>query len=399
MMGIIWSCTRVEDVGAPSNTPIAEGGGTNDAEGAAGSSAGEARGGVGGDVVTLAGAPSSAPVALWPTYAAPASSAEAGAALAAVAALSAGSLLLPVSERWDTLSGPRGSPRAATWQRLAAMVEPYRQRDGELALCIGVVDRASPAWPFASDLTSDAALSAMRRTIDEVYARYAGELSLLCFGYQVDRYWQQASPSERSALGAFLAAAVEYASEHRRRSRTRTSVGVAVSLETLGAEPLVDVDELRLGDVVVAVYDPLDGDHALKAPASIEDEVAAAVATIAGRDAERRPLVLMEVGYPTSRAVGSSQALQREFVERLVSALDGAGDAVSGAYLNGLNDGDGAACEAEALAFRPLVEGEAGQVADERSIRALVRCSMGLRAENAEPKLAWPTALDALSRE
>jgi hypothetical protein len=190
-----------------------------------------------------------------------------------------------------------------------------------------------------------------------------------------------------------LEEAVRYAREHMQRVEARTAVGVAVSLEALISTATVDVDELRLGDVVVAVYDPLDENDELKPPSSIAVELPAALNGIAERDAQARPLVLFEVGYPSSEQLGSSQADQLAHLTNLLETLETNSAVVSNALLYGSDDRSAEDCEAEAAAFGVPFAMAAG------SARALTRCSMGLRAENAQPKLAWASALSALSRE
>lgn len=348
--------------------------------------------------IAQGGAPAFIDVAIWPTYAATPSGGDAEAVLAAVTTLSAGSLTLPIHARWDVLSGATGTPRALAWQRLDAVTKPFRDRDGNIALCIDVVDRTLPAWPFAGPLEEAAAVSAMKRTIDEVMARYAGALSLLCFGYEVDRYLAVSSSAERQRLLTLLTEAVAHA-----KGRGARRVGVAVTLDALVA-PEAAVDELRrLGDEVVAVYDPLNATGQLKEPDSVATELASALATISQSDAEPRQLALFEVGYPSSSDAGASEQAQRDYFAALFAALDTERDDVSFVGVYGLGDRAAQECEAEMAAFGEAGEPSDGALPDAAaqtlvSVRALARCSMGLRAENAEPKLAWPGVLGALSR-
>src|ERR1041384_5777291 len=190
---VFGACTRVQTSEPPPSIPISEAGAGGEPGGGSGALAGASGDGSGGDYVPAGGTPGSIGVGVWPTFAAdPNQSDDVQAALAAISALSLGATTLPLAERWDALSSATGSPRSLTWQRLDAMTQPYRDRNGGIALCIGVVDRQAEAWPLADDLGSDAASAAIERTIDEVYTRYAAHLTHLCFGYEVDRYWAQA---------------------------------------------------------------------------------------------------------------------------------------------------------------------------------------------------------------
>jgi hypothetical protein len=355
------------------------------ADGGSGSAAGEAGQAEGGSGTSSAGAPGSIEIGIWPTFARGEQVGDAEAVLASIAALSAGSFALPVYERWDALSGATGSPRAVTWDRLDAMFAPYRERGKSLALCIGVVDRASSAWPFAGALDSDDALAAMKSTIDQIFARYGTQLSHLCFGYEIDRYLAQASSEEQQQLLAFLKDAVAYA----KASKPTASIGVAVTLDGAGQQALLaDLPQGDEGiDEVIAVYDPLDEDAALRAPVAIADELTAAFEALQDLEGGPKPLMLFEAGYPSGADSGSSQAEQQAYYEALFAALEAHTSEVAFVGLFGLGDRSAPDCEMEALAFIQQIEQ-----------RALARCSMGLRAETGEAKLAWSSVLAALSR-
>ena len=350
--------------------------------------------GQGGQFVSFAGAPSAIDVGVWPTFVAdPQQSSDVQAVLASVTALSIGASTLPLAERWDELSGATGSPRAVAWSRLDAMTQPYRDHDGMVALCIGIVDRQAAAWPEGVDLATDAASSAIERTIDEVYLRYATHLSHLCFGYEVDRYLAKASSSGQKRLLSFLAHAVDYASHHPLRT-ARTAIGTAITLSALSGTSAA-VDKLLLGDEVVAVYDPLDATATLKPPESVADEVATALRTLAAAPGATRALTLFEVGYPSARDAGSSEKAQKRYYDALFGVLDASRQGVAFVGAFGLGDRAAADCELEAADF--------GGTPAEQAQRAVVRCSMGLRAETADPplttdKLAWPSVVAAVSR-
>jgi hypothetical protein len=355
--------------------------------GGAGSLPGGGGDGSGGEYVGIAGAPGKIELGVWPTFVAdPNQSRDAQAVLAAVSALSLGATTLPLQERWDQLSGATGSPRALTWNRLDAMTRPFRDRGGDVALCIGVVDRAEAAWPFSGDLDSIIATSAIERTIDEAFTRYGSHLSHLCFGYELDRYLALASSSERAGLLALLTHAVDYASHHPSRS-AKTAIGTALTLQGLSDASLAD---FSLGDEAVAVYDVLDDEAALKPPASIVDEVTAALDVLATAPGSRRPLTLFEVGYPSGAEAGSSEKLQRSYYGALFGLLDTRRDDVGFVGSYGLADRSAADCEGEALVFGGSTDAEVA------AAWAAARCSMGLRAE--KDKLAWSEVAAALSR-
>ena len=369
---------------------LADAGAAGQPSGGSGSLPGAAGEGGQRDQVDGGGQPGKIELAVWPTFALdPSRSREVQEVSAAVSALSLGSTTLPIYEPWDSLSGASGAPLAVTWARLDAMLAPYRQRRGKLALCVGIVDRERPAWPFAETLGGDVAKAAMRRTIDEIYARYAGLLSHLCFGYELDRYLAVASASARRELLDFLQQTIAYATEHPLHGDT--AVGVAITLGALaGAAEVPLDDELMLGEEVVAVYDPLDGAARPKAPGALADELTAALdgSSSAGR---RLPLSLFEAGYP-SAGVGTSEQDQLAYFEALFGVLEAQSDRVSFVGVFGLADRAAADCAAEARSFGDT----GGDSASKR--RAAARCSMGLRADAETDKPALAEVLAAISR-
>jgi hypothetical protein len=381
------ACTRVKQAGPSANIPIAGGGFAGEPSdpgvmpGIGGSPAGGEPNGPGG-------APASVEFGLWPTFASNSQqSSDVQAVLASVSALAVGSPTLPLSERWDSLSGSTGSPRVVTWNRLDAMSKPYRERGASMALCIGIVDRENAAWPFEGELDTEAASSAMQRTIDEVFTRYAAQLSHLCFGYELDRYLAKVSSGSRVRLLSFLKQSIAYASQHPMRG-SRTRIGAAITLGALSQATDAPLDDLLLGDEVVAVYDPLDVHAELKPPGSVAAELSAALETITSQPGVALPLTLFEVGYPSSSAAGSSEADQLAYYDSLFDAVASRRDALGLVGVFGLGDRAAADCEAEAALFGDGLDGQAE--------RALVRCSMGLRAES--DKAAWSSVLAAFSR-
>lgn len=382
------ACTRVEVAEPPAPPSLAEAGAAGQPGGGSGSLPG--LGGEGGqrDEVDSGGQPGKLELGVWPTFVAdPSRAREVQEVSAAVAALALGSTTLPLYEPWDSLSGASGALRSATRNRLDSLIAPYGARRGKVALCVGIVNRESPAWPFSDALESDAAQAAMRRTIDELYARYAGLLSHLCFGYELDRYLAVASSSARRQLLAFLQQTIAYATEHPLHGST--AVGAAISLGALSGAAEAPLAELMLGEEVVAVYDPLDAAARPKAPAAVADELRAALDGLSAAGG-RLPLSLFEVGYP-SAAVGSSEQDQLAYFDALFEVLAAQSDRLSFVGVFGLGDRAATDCEAEAGSF-----GSAG--AAEAKRRALARCSMGLRAESDTEKPALAEVLAAISR-
>jgi hypothetical protein len=382
------ACTRVEVEPPPPPPLLGEGGGAGQPAGGAGSVVPSAGKGGDDDPISTGGDPGSLELGLWPTFALdPSRSRDVQAVSASVAALSAGSRTLPLYERWDALSGASGTPLGATWKRLDAMVEPYRDRSGTVTLCVGVVDRTEPAWPFGGELEGEAARVAMERTIDEAFARYGGVLTHLCFGYELDRYWEVTGTTERRQLLDFLKQSIAYASSHPSRSQ-RTAIGVALSLGAMTGASDVPLSELNLADELLGVYDPLAVTGELKEPKAISEELDTALETVAGLPGPRVPLALLEAGYPSDEAVGASESAQVDYFQALLGALGEQRDRLSFVGVFGLGDRAASECESEAVVF-----GDAAMTT--KALRARARCAMGLRAGATKP--AWEPVLAAIA--
>jgi hypothetical protein len=99
------------------------------------------------------------------------------------------------------------------------------------------------------------------------------------------------------------------------------------------------------------------------------------------------PVLLQEVGYPSSDVLHSSEAEQVEFVQNVFAAWKSAGDSIP--YLNYflLHDFNEALCGA--------LEGYYGL--RNPNFHAYL-CTLGLRQANGTPKLAWQTFVDETKR-
>jgi hypothetical protein len=333
------------------------------------------------------GEPNDLSFGIWPTFSAAfAAAGETEAVLAAASVSAMGSEVLPISEPWNVLSGSTGSPRAVAWESLNARVAPFRA-GRRVAFCIAVVDRAQTAQPLAGSLGSEHAKSALRRTIDEVLLNFGELLSDLCLGYEVDRYLAAHSESEGAELFELLENGLEHARQHPARL-LETRLGIAVTLSSLArGEPPEVLDFVRLGDEALAIYDPLHADGSLRDLETLDAEIEGALERLAD---DPLPLVLFEVGYPTSAALGSDERLQEAFFATLFDSVAKNGRAISGLNVFGLRDRDAAVCAAEAAAFGD--DPESGMAP-----RADARCTMGLWADDRD-KLAWRTVLGALAR-
>jgi hypothetical protein len=102
-------------------------------------------------------------------------------------------------------------------------------------------------------------------------------------------------------------------------------------------------------------------------------------------DAELPRMILHEVGYPSSVAVGSSLDLQRQLLAAFFGALESRRGGFSRIIVHQLHDFDAGTCDA-LLADRGL--------ASDDPFGAYM-CSTGLRDSLGEGKTVWPVFLQA----
>lgn len=147
------------------------------------------------------------------------------------------------------------------------------------------------------------------------------DVKLMSIGTEVDSHL---SPADYAGYKVFFEAA-------RQRAKdlwgAALPVGVAVTRDALAAAgpeqaAILDLDEHA--DHVLYTYYPLNADLTVKDPYAgpIADTYAALAAVEGSPKTAGRPIDLIEVGYPTSAALGSSLALQQSFVTAMFGIWD-----------------------------------------------------------------------------
>ncbi len=129
-----------------------------------------------------------------------------------------------------------------------------------------------------------------------------------------------------------------------------------------------------VSDMFMMNYYPLNGDFTPRDPSVVTADFAKILAASQGK-----PVLLQEVGYPTSTLLGSSEQMQAEFVTNVFSEWMKAGNKIE--YLNFflLHDDSPANCQLIAAQFG---------VTDPNF--PLFFCSLGLRNSDGTDKQAWP---------
>jgi hypothetical protein len=221
-----------------------------------------------------------------------------------------------LSLAWDDLEVRPGEPAPdPNFLEIANLYYPAQHVP--LALTITPIDTNRTRLP--GDLQGrpfdDAEVIArFERLLDEVFLEIPDvELAVLAIGNEVDATLGS-DPSAWARYQTFFEATAAYA----RSLRPGLPVGVKVTMGGLTGESRSRAQALNAqADLVLVTYYPLQADFGVRPPQVVHDDLAALAALYPGR-----AIGLLEAGYPSSERLGSSEALQAEFVRQIFRAWD-----------------------------------------------------------------------------
>tara|TARA_R110002073_G_scaffold66506_2_gene165953 strand:+ start:7105 stop:8229 length:1125 start_codon:yes stop_codon:yes gene_type:complete len=188
----------------------------------------------------------------------------------------------------------------------------------QLALPTDLVDPGD-STQLAPGLTFDdpAIVNRMHVLLDEVVPRLVAHGGFyLSVGNEVD-VWLAANPAAEGHFANFM----DDARMHAQSIDTRLAVGATVTYGVI-ANDLTLLQLLQTAsDNMAFTYYPLNPDFTVRNPNQVAGDLATMLAAVAPD-----PLLLQEVGYPSGYSIptnGSSEELQRQFVQAIFSALVG----------------------------------------------------------------------------
>jgi hypothetical protein len=226
-------------------------------------------------------------------------------------------------------------------------------------------DLATASW------TSPQMMGRFQNMLMALLNQFGSQIDSIAIGNEVDVYLN-ANPAEWSTYNYFYGAA----SALIRTNYPSVRVGVT---STFGGATDPQVGPLvaslnSVSDLFMMNYYPLNPDYSPRDPSVVAGDFAKILAV-----SPNKPILLQEVGFPTSTALGSSEQLQAQFVQNVFSEWLKAGDKIP--YLNFflLHDAALQACQQIATQFG---------VSDPNFV--LFFCSLGLRNSDGTDKQAWP---------
>jgi hypothetical protein len=209
--------------------------------------------------------------------------------------------------KWDEFEAQNG-------KSLTDAVGAAKLIDQELLVTISTIDTVKKRLPVdvaVRDWTSPEMLARWSGFLTKVAQQAAPRTKWISLGNEVNVYLMQ-HPTEVDGYIKFLAAgraALKKVNPH-------LLVGVTVTCTDALKDPEL-ARRLQEGmDISVFTYYPMDGLKALD-PNTVPSHF-----DFMTRSAGSRPLLLQEIGYPASLAVGSSGAKQAEFVRQVFGQID-----------------------------------------------------------------------------
>jgi len=228
----------------------------------------------------------------------------------------AGLQFASLSVAWDDLE-PRPGEYAADPNWLAIANSFYAAERVPLALTIATIDTNRIRLPedlHGRSFDDPEVIARFGRLLDYVFTQIPDvDLAVLAIGNEVD-----ATLGADEGMWQAYRVFFEAAAAHARASRPAIPVGVKMTLGGLTGDSREQAQKVNaLADLVLVTYYPLESDFDVRPPQVVHDDLAGLVALYPGR-----PIGVLEIGYPSSEVLGSSEALQAEFVRQVFQAWD-----------------------------------------------------------------------------
>ncbi len=196
------------------------------------------------------------------------------------------------------------------------------------------------------------------------------ELTSLVIGSEVDIYvWGNAQRWDEW-IGFYASV-----SAHARKNFPETRISSETTFSAIGGADARRVRDLhKYSDAIGVSYYPMrEALSGVKPPAVVHEDFA----TVAGAFPDK-PIIFYQIGYPSSEKLGSSQAMQSEFIREAFSAWDDNAKSILMLNFQWLHEAP----------QRGLDEYVDYYGFDSEHFRAFLG-SLGLKSWAGEPKLAW----------
>jgi len=292
-------------------------------------------------------------------------------------------------------SGARGQHLNATWRSLepspsafsltnAANTLAYLGtfRGFKLQVVLSVLNtnvRETPTDLMNVPFDSPQMMGRFHAMLDAILPLLNPNVVYFSMGNEVDVYLSL-HPAEWPAYKSFYQDAVSYL--HQRAPSLKLGVTTTYS----GANGIDSLNVRHLNDssdVFILTYYPIGNQFAPRQPSVVATEIAQMISLAQGR-----PLILQEVGYPTATSLGSSEQAQAQFVANVFGAWQTHGTAIPFLNFFCMHDFTRGQCDSLAQYY--------GSPSNQPFKDFLG--SLGFRAVNGTPRMAWQAFVDSASR-
>lgn len=219
------------------------------------------------------------------------------------------------SYRWSELEPQVGQYNQARLAEFASAMQSAEQNG--LTQLVGIqiintVRREVPAELAATAWDDPAMINALRNLFDQLLPSMQGRVRYLSLGNEVDVYFLAGRQAELPAYATLFS----QMRNHVRPQLAGVQTGITITAGGwLGSNVQAWLDLTQQADVMIATYYPLNSDFSVQPPTAPAADFPALL-QLAGN----KPLVLQEVGYPSSPVLGSSTAQQAEFIHQSFAA-------------------------------------------------------------------------------
>ncbi len=220
-------------------------------------------------------------------------------------------------------------------------------------------------------------IGAFEALFDQLLPALTENVRYLSIGNEVDVYLT-AHPEEWDAYKTFFDATAAYVREWA----PWIEVGVTVTFDGMQTEADKVVRLTETADVAIVTYYPFKAGLQVKEPSAALIDFPQIVAL-----ADGRPVILQEVGYPSAEILGSSEAMQAEFVRYAFEAWAVEGEAIPFFNYFVLHDFTEQMCS----------DFETYYGFPNERFHAML-CSLGLRQADGTPKAAWDVFVEEAQR-
>ncbi len=209
--------------------------------------------------------------------------------------------------KWDEYEAQSGKP-------LIDGLNAAKYMDQDVLLTISTIDTVKRRLPVEfseTGWTDPALISRFDQFLNSVADHLTPGVRWISLGNEVNAYLGQ-HPTEVDSYIAFI----NHGRETLRHRNPKLLVGVTVTFTDALHDPELAKRLQESMDISVFTYYPMDGFKPL-APSQVPSHFDYMM-TVAGA----KPLLLQEIGYPTSSAVGSSPDQQAKFIHQVFGQLD-----------------------------------------------------------------------------